>query len=64
MELSVSKTNKLVLNYNASNIDVAAKKQHILIYEGFTHIFNLGRHKRSEQPVLSWTPKISGINQY
>lgn len=39
-KLSINKTNELVVDYNASNADVSAKKLHMLKH-GYTHIFRL-----------------------
>lgn len=40
LKLNISKTNRLVVDYTSSNMDVAPKMLQILKYESFTDTFN------------------------
>ncbi len=57
LNLNIWKTNELVVNYNASNMDVFAKKLQNQKLGVFSHRFSLTAQKIST--VLRWAPQIS-----
>lgn len=48
LKLNISKIDELIVNYNASNLDVAEKKLQILRHECFTHMIS---HSQAAQEI-------------